>query len=158
MKKLSRLPLLVLGLFSLSSCALPPREAWRVIRHDGLLPYIAVEMGRKPVPKYVHLPTVRGPRFVTLTPSAKAPGPVARGGDVYVVRPLCLLPPNRFLAFRDSAAPQPLRVAVAPKPAARPVPAAHAQPRRMAAVAPATVNSGLILFGIKAARVLGRSL
>ena len=90
MKKIVRLSLPVFALFSLSSCALPPREAWRVIQHDGLIPYLSVEMGKRPVPQYVHLPALPSPRFVKLTPSPKAPGPVA-GAGVYVVRPLCLL-------------------------------------------------------------------
>lgn len=44
------LPLTLIGI---TSCALPPREAWRVIQREGLIPYIAVEIGKKPVPPYV---------------------------------------------------------------------------------------------------------
>jgi len=39
----SRLALGSLGLL-LASCALPPAEAWRVIRQDGLIPYLAMEI------------------------------------------------------------------------------------------------------------------
>ena len=130
MKKIVRLSLPAFALFSLSSCALPPREAWRVIQHDGLIPYLSVEMGKRPVPQYVHLPALPSPRFVKVTPSAKAPGPVA-GGGVYVVRPLCLLPANRYLDSGTGArAPMKPAVAAAPKPVlhltsvpARPIPA-----------------------------------
>ena len=38
------------ALVSLSSCSLPPSAAWRIIRHDGLGSYIAMETGRKPFP------------------------------------------------------------------------------------------------------------
>lgn len=36
--------------FFLSSCALPPGDAWRVIRHDGFFTYLAIEFGNRPVP------------------------------------------------------------------------------------------------------------
>ena len=135
MKKLVRFSLPVFALLSLSSCALPPREAWRVIRNDGLIPYLSVEMGKRPVPQYVHLPALPSPRFVKLTPSPKAPGPVA-GGGVYVVRPLCLLPTNRYLDSGAGArAPMKPAVAAAPKPVlhlttapARPVSATMVKP------------------------------
>jgi hypothetical protein len=116
MKKFARLCLPVFALLSLSSCALPPREAWRVIRNEGVIPYLSVEMGKRPVPQYVHLPPLPSPRFVKLTPSPKAPGPVA-GGGVYVVRPMCLLPANRYLDSGTGArAPVKPAAASAPKP------------------------------------------
>lgn len=44
-----------LGLLSLtlliSSCALPREEAWRIIRSDGLIPYIAIELGHRDPPR-----------------------------------------------------------------------------------------------------------
>lgn len=79
----SRLSLSAFGLCMLSSCALPPREAWRVIQHDGLIPYVAVEMGRKPVPGYVDMKKLAASRFVTVVTSPKAPGPAKQ---VYVAR------------------------------------------------------------------------
>lgn len=48
-----RLFLFAGGLFALTSCELPPREAWRVIQHDGLFPYLAIEWGKRPIPPYV---------------------------------------------------------------------------------------------------------
>lgn len=48
----ARASLLLLPLIAVS-CALPPREAWRVIQREGLVPYVAMEMGKKPFPTYV---------------------------------------------------------------------------------------------------------
>lgn len=56
---------LACGLVVLTGCELPPREAWRVIRHEGLIPYLAIEWGNRPIPAYVRLPRAQ--------PSAKAP-------------------------------------------------------------------------------------
>ena len=134
MKKLSRFSMLAFGLFILSSCALPPREAWRVIQHDGLFPYISVEMGNRPVPKYVNLPSVRSSRFVALVPSAKSPGPAGRTGDVYVMRPACFHPTNRFLVHTVSFNPMPPRAA--PAPVAHPAPVVPPHPRPPVAAAP----------------------
>lgn len=44
-----RLGLLSVALL-LSSCALPREEAWRIIRNDGLIPYIAIELGHRDQP------------------------------------------------------------------------------------------------------------
>lgn len=137
----SRLSVAVIGLFCLSSCALPPREAWRVIQNDGLIPYVAVEMGRKPVPRYVDMTALRASRFVTVVPCSKAPASSAAGGkQLYVARAsayrtgsYCL---NAPAAPPKPAAPQ----AAVPKPAA-PKTAAHpaavpTPPRAVAAVDP----------------------
>jgi hypothetical protein len=48
-QKLSRVLLVTIAAM-LASCAMPPKEAWRYIRQDGLIPYLAIEMGRRPVP------------------------------------------------------------------------------------------------------------
>lgn len=132
MKTLSRLSLVALGLCSLSSCALPPREAWRVIQHDGLIPYVAVELGRKPVPKYVRLPAVASSRFVTVVPSEKAPSVAGGGSQIYVARSTARLPATRYLESGTTVAPK-TKVA-APKPAAPPAP--ESRPVSPAAVAP----------------------
>lgn len=143
MNKLSRASAAVFGLLCLSSCALPPREAWRVIRNDGLFPYIAVEMGNRPVPGYVHVPTVRSSRFVTLTGSAKAPGPVVAAGT-YVKRPAFCLAANPFLdtGARHAAAPKPpLAPALAPvvKPTTPKPPVIATEPAPKPQPAPASV-------------------
>lgn len=132
MKTLSRLSLVALGLCSLSSCALPPREAWRVIQHDGLIPYVAVELGRKPVPKYVRLPAVTSSRFVTVVPSAKAPSVAGGGSQIYVARSTARLPATRYLESGSTATSKTNVVAL--KPAAHPAPASR--PVATAAVAP----------------------
>lgn len=113
MKIPSHLSLSAFGLCMLSSCALPPREAWRVIQHDGLIPYVAVEMGRKPVPGYVDMKKLAASRFVTVVPGPKAPGPARQ---VYVARG----------DARPTAAPQTsLTATPATKPAAAAKAVAH---------------------------------
>jgi hypothetical protein len=51
-QKVQKLSRVLLGTVAamLASCAMPPKEAWRYIRQDGLIPYLAIEMGRRPVP------------------------------------------------------------------------------------------------------------
>lgn len=39
-----------LPLLLLASCSLPPSKAWRIVKTEGLLPYVAMELGRKPFP------------------------------------------------------------------------------------------------------------
>lgn len=70
------------GLFVLTSCELPPREAWRVIQHDGLIPYLAIEWGKRPIPPYVRTsarapsgrcvtcPVPRSAKAVAIAPAA----------------------------------------------------------------------------------------
>lgn len=120
MKKLVRPSIGLLALLSLSSCALPPREAWRVIRHDGFIPYVAVELGHRPVPGYVHLPPASGSRFVAVSSSPKAPLKVTPGisgpGPVYVKREPGLIAGNRFLDSSPVLPPKP-RPPLAPAPA-----------------------------------------
>ena len=121
MKKRVRPFLGLLALLSLSSCALPPREAWRVIRHDGLIPYVAVELGHRPVPGYVHLPPVHDSRFIAVTSSSKAPRAVVAGrAPVFVNRHPALIADNRFLDSSSATAPK-------PKPPLAPA-AAHVSP------------------------------
>ena len=137
----SRLSVAFIGLCCLSSCALPPREAWRVIQNDGLIPYVAVEMGRKPVPMYVDMTALRASRFVTVVPCAKTPVSSAAGRkQLYVARAsahptgsCCLdapaAPPKPAApktAAHQTAAPRPPRpvVPVDPKPTPRAAPSA----------------------------------
>lgn len=45
----------------LASCALPPQQAWRVIKRDGLIPYLAMEINHKqpqPTSRYIGSPQV----------------------------------------------------------------------------------------------------
>lgn len=134
MKKLSRASAAVFGLLCLSSCALPPREAWRVVQRDGLFPYIAVEMGKRPVPTYVHVPSARSSRFVTLTSSAKSPGSAVASGT-YVKRPAYCLVGNSFFDTTPGpvVAPKPM-TALAPAPVVKLVPA---KPQPVVAIKPA---------------------
>lgn len=55
-----RLGLGTVGLL-LASCALPPQQAWRVIKRDGLIPYLAMELNHKepqPTSRYIGSPQV----------------------------------------------------------------------------------------------------
>lgn len=49
-----------------ASCAMPPKEAWRYIRHEGLIPYLAIEMGNRPVPT---LGQAEPNRYLATTPA-----------------------------------------------------------------------------------------
>lgn len=133
MNRSSRFFLLALTLVGLSSCALPPREAWRVVQHDGLIPYIAVELGRRPVPPYVHLPAVKSSRLVTTTSSAKAPRSVTGSSGMTLARTSSSIPDSRYLDTNPSCTsgrslepaaktlPTPV-VPPAPRPATAPAP------------------------------------
>lgn len=103
-----------LTLLVLTSCALPPREAWRVIQREGLIPYIAIEIGKKPVPPYVvkrALPSrllpptvpVSRPRLMTSMPPASASLPAA---GIASSKPQ-LSPASRFLEYSPSIAATP---------------------------------------------------
>lgn len=55
-----RLGLGTVGLL-LASCALPPQQAWRVIKKDGLIPYLAMEINHnkpQPTSRYIGTPQV----------------------------------------------------------------------------------------------------
>lgn len=39
-----------ISLLCLASCSLPPSKAWRIVKTEGLLPYVAMELGKKPFP------------------------------------------------------------------------------------------------------------
>lgn len=41
----------------LPSCVLPPRQAWRVIQKEGLVPYVGMVVGKRPIPAYAQTPT-----------------------------------------------------------------------------------------------------
>lgn len=131
MKKPPHPPLFLLALLGLSSCALPPREAWRVVQNDGLFPYIAVEMGKRPVPNYVHIADQDSSRFVSVTPSAKAPANASPKPGVYVVRRCLPLVESRYLASGSPSRP------AVPVQAARPAPVI-ASASRLAPQAPIT--------------------
>lgn len=129
----SRAPLAMLGLtFCLSSCALPPREAWRVIQRDGLIPYFAIEAGKRPIPPYVqrtNLPVSQGQsakQNSVRVSAAPKPAQVASA-----------VPQTRFLATPEAVAAAPRAIVRAQEP---PKAAAHPKPRpaHRAAAAPAS--------------------
>lgn len=113
--RLSLLPLSVITVL-LSSCALPPREAWRVIRTDGLFPYLAIEFGDKPVPGYVRLKSQTSAKnaIPVAHPAAALPpaGPRTawRSTDVAIPRfpqEHARLSSNRYLTDATAPAPAP---------------------------------------------------
>ncbi|MBX7207324.1 MAG: hypothetical protein K1X78_03340 [Verrucomicrobiaceae bacterium] len=139
-----RLFLPAVALLSMASCALPPREAWRVVQRDGLLPYIAVEMGRRPVPPYVRLPATNS-RFVTVTaasakaPAAAVPGQAqaVRSAGVYVARSPSAIQSSRYLVVTSAEEERRAATAAAvprPAPAHYTAPAAAALPKSVPAV------------------------
>lgn len=132
----SRIPLAMLGaVLCLSSCALPPREAWRVIQRDGLIPYLAIEAGKRPVPPYVR----RTNASVAASQSAKqGSAPVTRAISQAATAPRAVpfvsaVPQTRFLTTPEAAASAPrpvVRVQEKPKAVAqsRPHPVHRAAP------------------------------
>ena len=46
----SRLVLTAFSALVLASCSLPPSQAWRIVQTQGLVPYVAIEMGKRPFP------------------------------------------------------------------------------------------------------------
>ena len=108
----------------LPSCALPPKDAWQVIRQDGLVTYLAFEFGKQPLPPSLTTP---------LRPSTVAQSPVTvpwrtspnRYWDTNPVSPVVGTP----------TAPPPARSTVtqAPKPLQRPLPLKPATPAPVAA-------------------------
>lgn len=69
----SRLSLGAAGLM-LASCSLPPDEAWRYIKRDGLIPYIAMEIHRDRAPASRYMD--QKPCCATPAPQAVATAPV----------------------------------------------------------------------------------
>ncbi|MBL9117619.1 MAG: hypothetical protein JNJ83_21615 [Verrucomicrobiaceae bacterium] len=61
----SRLALTAISALVLASCSLPPSQAWRIVQTQGLVPYVAMEMGRRPFP-----PGVTPKRPVSTRPAA----------------------------------------------------------------------------------------
>ena len=53
----------------ISSCVLPPRQAWRVIQTEGLAPYIGIALGKRPIPAYARTSAAT----TTRAPSAPLP-------------------------------------------------------------------------------------
>lgn len=59
----------------LASCALPPQQAWRVIKKDGLIPYLAMEINYKqpqPTSRYIGSPQVAQTAPAKLADQSKA--------------------------------------------------------------------------------------
>lgn len=116
-----------LTMLVLASCTLPPREAWRVIQREGLIPYIAVEIGKKPVPPYVVKKALPGrllPATVPVTRPrllASAPGPAPTSSLDSAKSQVA--PASRFLEYSPSLTGArvptmgpPVQPAVAPRP------------------------------------------
>ncbi|MDB6072705.1 MAG: hypothetical protein JWO89_345 [Verrucomicrobiaceae bacterium] len=100
---LSRVVTLSLAL-GLASCSLPPEAAWHVVKTDGLIPLIAMELGARPFPKDLAMYSRR----------PAAPLPITRPlpsnnyiGSVYD-RPTPVLPPRPVIRNEEGYKPKPL--------------------------------------------------
>lgn len=95
---LSRVVTLSLAL-SLASCSLPPEAAWRVIKTDGLLPLIAMEIGVRPIPQNLAMYNRRAARPITplTAPPAASNNYI---GSVYD-RPAPVLPPRPVIRTEE---------------------------------------------------------
>lgn len=138
MNACSRLCLVALTV-ALTSCSLPPSQAWRIVKTQGLFPYVSMELGKRPFPsgvtplkRGIHLVPGRGtPRVTSPTSSAawSASRPVGLGNpylQLHTTQPapqrIAVIPP------KESSPVSPLRPAAAPPP----VPAAAvAVPQRI---------------------------
>lgn len=142
----TNLRVLVLGvssLFLLSSCALPPAVAWRVIRQDGFLTYLAIELGKQPPPPGM------------MHGTARAGSILAHKGNSNVSNPWNAQP-NRFwnpsapstsypysygsssLTQRSQVGPPPPRVVIPPPTTTAPTPVLRTNPAVTAPSAPRT--------------------
>lgn len=129
---MTRSLLLAAGMICLTACELPPRQAWRVIQTEGLIPYLGIEFGPRPVPAYARQPAVRqGPRSLAAAyaPSASSI-PVANrflgvGGGNSAFPEKKLAVPGVYVVRTQPPAARPVAPAAAPaKPqtvAAKPV-------------------------------------
>ncbi len=95
---LSRLVTLSLAL-GLASCSLPPEAAWRVVKTDGLLPLIAMELGARPYPQDLAMYNNR--RAVRPITPLTAPAPSNTYiGSVYD-KPAPVLPPRSVIRTEE---------------------------------------------------------
>lgn len=67
---------LIAIVMTLTSCSLPPSQAWRIVKTQGLFPYVSMEFGKRPFPSGV-TPLKRGIHLVPgkgtpRTPSSSA--------------------------------------------------------------------------------------
>jgi hypothetical protein len=142
-----RLSLGAAGLM-LASCSLPPAEAWRYIKRDGLIPYIAMEIKHENTPggqpsRFIEQRPVAAPIAVAAAPVA-TPAPVitAKAATPAAVAPTPK-PPTLVLTTRGAApgdevvVTRPVKpkardaadaLANAPKPTPKPAPAPAAKP------------------------------
>lgn len=110
----------------LPACALPPRDAWRVIRHDGFLTYLAMEFGQQPLPP--KLPVA-------------GPGSVARQSPPSVTVPW-RASPNRYWSTNPASpvvGPPRVNPPASPVAASVPKPVLRTLPPKAAATTPPTV-------------------
>lgn len=147
----SRLSLGTAGLM-LASCSLPPAEAWRYIKQDGLIPYIAMEI------KHDKAPNGQPSRFIDQRPAAApvavaaAPAPTPTPAPAKAVAPDAVAPaakpPTLVLTTRGAAPGDEIVVTRPAKPKARdaadalanapkPAPKPEAAPASKPAPAPA---------------------
>lgn len=123
------------AIFCLSSCALPPREAWRVIQRDGLIPYFAIEAGKRPIPPYVR----RTNAPVSATQSAKQ-GSVRVTAAAKPAPVASTVPQTRFLTTPEAAAAAPRAIV---RTQETPKAIAHSKPRPTHRAAPAPASPPL---------------
>jgi hypothetical protein len=119
-----RAPLAALAIsVLLPACALPPRDAWRVIRHDGFLTYLAMEFGKQPLP----------PKLPAANPSS-----VARQSPPPVTVPW-RASPNRYWSTNPASpvvGPPRVSPPASPVTAAVPKPVLRNLPPKAAAITP----------------------
>lgn len=110
----------------LASCALPPAEAWRAIRKDGLFPYIAYEVNGKPLPSGKPEECRYMDRTRPAAAVAEAPAPARAAAAVPVVADEGKSAPHRPVVSSRVASP---RVMLNNRPVDTTPPAAVVKPK-----------------------------
>lgn len=145
---------------ALTSCSLPPSQAWRIVKTQGLFPYVSMELGKRPFPsgvtplkRGIHLVPGRGtPRVTSPTSSTawSASRPVGLGNaylQLHTTQPtpqsVAVIPPKESSPVsppQPVAAPTPVPAAAAAVPQRIPAsvgaPTPPAAPQREVARSP----------------------
>ena len=100
--------------FLVPSCALPTHDAWKVIKDNGFLTYLSIEMGKQPIPPGLSASPPSATSVAATQPTVTTPwrATPSRYWDTNPAKPV-VSPPK-------VTKPVPPQVAVAPKPALRP--------------------------------------
>ena len=113
---------LICAALGLASCSLPPSQAWRIVKTQGLLPYVAMELGKKPFPPGVKPLSTSQPKVA----AAPATPVVAPKENPYLGSASKTPAPAPALTTRK---PLPANMGASTTSAPKAMPAADAEPK-----------------------------